>query len=71
MKKKKKIENGSETIKRIGPDFIAEIEEIQQFLSKERKIKISLPRLTDKIIKHSNWIAIKEDLKNFDWNKND
>jgi hypothetical protein len=71
MKKKKKLENGSETIKRIGIDFIAEIDGIRKFLKDERKIKISWPQLTDKLIKHNNWQAIKEDLKTFDWAKND
>jgi len=70
-KKKNKAENGSETIKRIGSDFIAEIEEIKKYVSTEKGVKVSLPKLTDKLIKHEKWNEIKEALKNFAWPKNE
>lgn len=64
---KNKKENKSETIKRIGSDFIQVLTDIQKYLKDERKIKVSLPKLTDKIIKHSCWPEIANDLKTFNW----
>lgn len=64
-----KKNNSPDVIKRIGVNFHKELEEIkdQRLIEGLDMKKISNQKLTNQLIKHEHWNAIKEDLTYYDF----